>query len=118
MINIELDISLARQNYTNIEEKHLTFLLFMKSVNRMFYGAREVLGSSTNYSFKKFFHSLPDEVLNGCGYTKNIKSLEKIEYLINFVLIDKTYDLATRTDFQDLPNTKGLEFLKCTPIKK
>lgn len=118
MINISLDINLSNKNYTNLEEKHLAFLLFMKSVNKMFYGANEILGTDTNNSFKKFFYSLPDEVLNECGYIKNINSFERVEYLIKFILVNNTYDLATNTVFEDLPNTKGLEFLKCTPVIK
>ena len=33
-------------------------------------------------------------------------------------VLNNTYDLATNTVFEDLPNTKGLEFLKCTPVIK
>lgn len=112
MIQINLKIDLDKITYHNIEHRHLELLLFMKNAHKFFLSAGNLLGSSVDKKMKDLFKSLPDDVLNKCGYSKNRNSFEKIDFIIRHTLRKDTYELATSTLFSELPCTKGLEFLK------
>ncbi len=115
MIQITLNPNTTdKVDFENIEHRHLNLLFFFKDLKNFLISSNFLIGNVNHHEeFKKVFSSLPDEVLNACGYAKNKNSFERIDYLVTFVLNkNEIYDLCKTTEYKDLPNVKGLEFLK------
>lgn len=118
MIKILLSHKPNMIDVENKEQQHLDFLLFMKSAQKFLIRSVCVLGDEDwHNTLEKFYHSLPDETTNECGYRKNLESFSKVRYLITYVLTKETYKLAMETEAEDLPKTKGLEFLKVKSLE-
>lgn len=116
-MQIFLDINLENVKYENVEQRHLELLLFIKSASKFFMYASDVLGSkNSNEKMENLFRLLPDDVLKKCGYSKNLNSFDRIDFIIKHILKEDIYTLAVTTESKDLPNTKGLEFLKVNLI--
>lgn len=68
--------------------------------------------SDVEEKMKEAFRGIPSDIKAYCGYKNNLSSFERICHLSKVVLGGSdTFELAVKTEFKDLPNTEGLEFL-------
>lgn len=106
--------------FENTEHCHLELLLYLQNVKNYFYSKKVFLGLEAipSEAVEEAFYAVPIEILNRCGYQRNKSSFGRAESLAFNVLKGEIKELATLTEFKDLPAVKGLEFLsvKSDPV--
>ena len=115
---MDLTFDYKETQFTNIESKHLSLLIMMKSAQTLFNRMGD-FGNTDGYKeFEKFYYSLPTELLSSLGYSKNRKSFERMNTILSSFLSKKNiYELAIETEEMYLPMLDELSFLRVQDTK-